>query len=61
MGDDKTAAYNVFAWLFNVSTSICIVFVNKILMGSNGYMFNFGASQAHWLVMRIDGHTMRSA
>lgn len=44
MSDDKAMAYNVFVWLFNVSTSIMIVFVNKILMGSNGYMFNFGVS-----------------
>eukprot|EP00892_Ulva_mutabilis_P000291 jgi/Ulvmu1/10262/UM060_0063.1 len=44
MADDKAFAYNVFAWLFNVSTSIAIVFVNKVLMGANGYMFNFAVT-----------------
>lgn len=49
MVEDKAAAYNAFAWIFNVSTSIVIVFVNKILMGANGYMFNFGAPHARSL------------
>jgi hypothetical protein len=40
--EDSALAYNVFVWLFNVSTSVVIVFVNKQLMGRNGYMFNFG-------------------
>jgi hypothetical protein len=41
--DDKQLEFSVFAWFFNVSTSVVIVFVNKVLMGRNGYMFNFGA------------------
>jgi hypothetical protein len=44
MGEtDKKLAQDAFAWMFNVSTSVVIVFVNKILMGKAGYMFNFGA------------------
>lgn len=57
MLEDKAAAYNAFAWLFNVSTSILIVFVNKILMGASGYMFNFGA---HTLNRSLCAATMLS-
>ena len=42
--EDKKLAMSAFAWSFNVSTSVAIVFVNKVLMGSGGYGFQFGAS-----------------
>lgn len=29
-------------WVLNVSSSVVIVLVNKLLMGSEGYMFRFG-------------------
>lgn len=29
------------AWSTNVATSVCIIFVNKLLMGDKGYDFNF--------------------
>jgi hypothetical protein len=41
--DDKQLAFSIFAWLFNVSTSVIIVFVNKVLMGVSGFHFSFGA------------------
>ena len=43
--EDKQLALSAFAWIFNVSTSVTIVFINKVLMGSTGYAFNFGAFQ----------------
>lgn len=46
LSEDKAVAFSVFAWFFNVSTSVVIVFVNKTLMGRNGYMFNFGTDYA---------------
>lgn len=42
--EDKALAFSVFAWFFNVSTSVVIVFVNKTLMGQSGYMFNFAVT-----------------
>ena len=43
MGEsDKRLVADGATWLFNVSSSVAIVFVNKILMGKAGYMFNFG-------------------
>lgn len=33
-----------FAWLLNVSTSVLIVFVNKLLMHKNGYGFSFATT-----------------
>lgn len=41
--EDRQVAISAFAWLFNVSTSVAIVFINKVLMGRSGYFFNFGA------------------
>lgn len=36
-------AYDAFAWLGNVATSVLIVFVNKVLMDpKKGYKFQFG-------------------
>jgi solute carrier family 35 protein E3 len=41
----KKQAYDGCAWFFNVSTSVLIVFVNKVLMDpKKGYGFTFGAS-----------------
>lgn len=45
MGEhDKQLVVDASAWLFNVSTSVLIVFVNKVLMGRSGYMFNFATT-----------------
>lgn len=39
----QSAAADACAWFFNVSTSVLIVFVNKVLMDSKtGYKFTFG-------------------
>lgn len=37
---------DVSAWAGNVSTSVAIVFVNKILMNATGYGFKYGARRA---------------
>ena len=37
-------AKDVAAWAANVSTSVLIVFVNKVLMDSKGYGFHYGGS-----------------
>jgi hypothetical protein len=37
-----SAAADAGAWFSNVATSVLIVFVNKILMSSTGYKFQFG-------------------
>lgn len=43
------------AWLTNVATSVCIIFVNKLLMGSQGYVFNFAVtlSGLHYLAAAL--------
>ena len=41
--EDRQVVYTMLAWVSNVSTSVVIVFVNKVLMGRQGYAFNFGA------------------
>jgi hypothetical protein len=48
MGEASSGkAFDVFAWFLNVSTSVLIVFVNKLLMDAkNGYAFTFGEFQA---------------
>ena len=39
----KSSASNTLAWVLNVSSSVLIVFVNKILMDSSfGYKFVYG-------------------
>lgn len=41
--DGKKLAYDGLAWFLNVSTSVLIVFVNKLLMDpKKGYGFKFG-------------------
>ena len=42
---------DVFAWLLNVSTSVLIVFINKLLMHYNGFGFSFAItlSALHFL------------
>eukprot|EP00878_Enallax_costatus_P005590 GHUV01005863.1.p1 GENE.GHUV01005863.1~~GHUV01005863.1.p1 ORF type:complete len:373 (+),score=114.70 GHUV01005863.1:591-1709(+) len=43
--DCNAAAYNAFAWFLNVSTSVLIVFVNKLLMDpKKGYAFTFATT-----------------
>ena len=40
---ENKLATDVFAWFLNVSTSVLIVFVNKVLMDPKmGYKFVFG-------------------
>lgn len=40
--DRAKLAADGFAWFGNVSTSVCIIFVNKVLMSSTGYGFRYG-------------------
>jgi hypothetical protein len=52
MGEASSGkAFDAFAWFLNVSTSVLIVFVNKLLMDAkHGYAFTFGEFQAQqWL------------
>ena len=45
--DSSVVAYSAFAWFLNVSTSVLIVFVNKLLMDpKKGYAFTFGKQAA---------------
>lgn len=37
-----SVAADAGAWFGNVATSVLIVFVNKMLMSSTGYKFQFG-------------------
>ena len=50
------------AWFTNVATSVAIIFVNKLLMGSKGYGFNFAVtlSGLHYLAaaLLMQGYTM---
>ncbi len=39
---EQQLALDVFAWFFNVSTSVLIVFVNKQLMSGSGLNYRFG-------------------
>lgn len=41
-------AGDVAAWAGNVSTSVAIVFVNKVLMNASGYGFKYGAHSCSW-------------
>lgn len=42
----QAVAYDAFAWLGNVATSVLIVFVNKVLMDpKKGFKFQFGKSR----------------
>lgn len=43
MEEIEVKPYDALAWLLNVSTSVLIVFVNKLLMDAKqGYAFTFG-------------------
>ena len=50
------------AWGLNISTSVLIIFVNKLLMGSQGYGFNFAVtlSGLHFLAaaLLMQGYSM---
>lgn len=39
---DQKLVMDVLAWGSNVSTSVMIIFVNKILMNATGYGFRYG-------------------
>ena len=46
--DRKRQAYDGFAWFMNVSTSVLIVFTNKLLMDpKKGYGFQYGERVHH--------------
>lgn len=46
--DTQKRVADGFAWFLNVSTSVLIVFVNKVLMDpKKGYGFTFGELQQH--------------
>lgn len=54
----KLSVADFGAWLFNVTTSVAIIFANKILMGSMGYGFNFAVtlSGLHFLASALLMH-----
>lgn len=44
----EALVFDALAWLGNVSTSVLIVFVNKVLMDpKKGYRFSFGTYTKH--------------
>ncbi len=45
---------DISAWAGNVSTSVAIVFVNKILMNATGYGFKYGARRVPWYYLRFE-------
>lgn len=49
--EDKKVVFDSVAWFMNVSTSVLIVFINKVLMDpKKGYNFTFGRITARcWL------------
>lgn len=54
-GNDNNRFMDAVAWGGNVSTSVAIIFINKILMSSTGYGFRYGETAAamrpnatHW-------------
>lgn len=53
--EDSQLLMNVFAWFSNVSTSVLIVFVNKMLMKATGYGFHFATTLTalHFLVCTV--------
>lgn len=42
VASDSKVYLDLAAWAGNVSTSVLIVFVNKVLMSARGYGFHFG-------------------
>lgn len=40
-------AMDMLAWAGNVSSSVMIIFVNKVLMSASGYGFQYGGSSTH--------------
>lgn len=53
--------FDIVAWSTNVATSVCIIFVNKLLMGNQGYVFNFAVtlSGLHYLAAACLMQTFR--
>lgn len=45
---------DAIAWGGNVSTSVAIIFINKILMSSTGYGFRYGEQVPHSTSLRLD-------
>lgn len=41
---DRKILMDVSAWAGNVSTSVLIIFINKVLMSRTGYGFRYGQS-----------------
>lgn len=63
---EQQLALDAFAWFFNVSTSVLIVFVNKQLMSGNGLNYRFGACGYVWsrcVISRLhrSNHAVRAA
>lgn len=64
---DRKAALDVGAWLFNVSTSVGIIMVNKQLMAVHGFSFattltglHFGMTTIMTLALRWFGYVQRT-
>lgn len=54
---EQQLALDAFAWFFNVSTSVLIVFVNKQLMSGSGLNYRFGAWGAGDMLMCLCPHS----
>lgn len=45
MSEKNKLVVDGIAWLGNVSTSVAIIFINKVLMARTGYGFVYGTPQ----------------
>ncbi len=50
---DKKLVMDTAAWFGNVSTSVLIIFINKVLMSRTGYGFRYGQSCAAAVLQTI--------
>lgn len=55
---EQKLVLDLVAWAGNVSSSVLIIFVNKVLMNTTGYGFQYG-TPAVQLCILYDGQCMR--
>ena len=55
---EQKLVLDLVAWAGNVSSSVLIIFVNKVLMNTTGYGFQYGTPPVHCCILH-DGPCMR--
>ena len=55
---EQKLVLDLVAWAGNVSSSVLIIFVNKILMNTTGYGFQYGTHPVPFCIL-YDGRYMR--